>query len=516
MACRPKTKVAIIGAGFAGLGAARHLLSNGNDFELQIFEGASKVGGRIKSVCVPGDPTVELGGTFFYFSENTASELKTFVEDKGFVVDTVEGGASCDELTETDMPAYRLISNGEKLTNDLVMHYRQIYRKIQSELTKRATTGNWEYTIDSHWKKGDPEETSNLIEMDYGTYMARRFQSVLTSEAQSSNSTKAWLIMEHMNSYEAFMSGARDINLVDEFSCYQEPDGHMNLSCSHQDVVDRLAKDIPPECLQLNKEVRLIEWTPDARTGVQSSAEAPKPSATVTIVCTDGSKYSADHVIVTVSLGVLQWSCPSPSPSPLFSPQLPNEKISAIMKLGMGKATKVLLKFPAPLLSQPHRSIELFWLQKDFGYPEKYPWASRQFVILREGHSSSYTAIFVGEDALAVENASHVELAEGMCLVLERFLQKPVDRPVLIEKSTWCTDRLFLGAFSHAPKGHGNSDGNREMLAQPLHGSTPLQVLFAGEATHQTLYSTMYGAYDTGIREANRLLKFYAGSEQNV
>lgn len=515
MACRQKTRVAIIGAGFAGLGAARNLLSKG-DVEIRIFEAASKVGGRIKSVCIPGDPTVELGGTFFYFSESTAPDLKDFVEDKGFVVGTVDGGASCDELTETDMPAYRVISDGEKLTNGLVMHYRKIYQKIQREIYERATRGDWEYTIDSRWEKGDPKEASSVTEMDYGAYMARRFQSVLRSEAQCSDPSKAWLIMEHMNSYEAFMSGARDINLVDEFSCYEDPDGHLNLRCSHQDVVDALAKDIPPECLQLKKEVQLIEWTPDTRTGVQSSASTPKPSAAVTVMCTDGTKYSADHVIVTVSLGVLQLRCPSSSPTPLFSPQLPNEKISAITKLGYGNATKVLLKFPSPLLSQPHRSIELFWLEKDYSYPEKYPWASRQFVISREGNSSSYTAIFVGEDALAVENASDTEVAEGMCLVLEKFLQKPVDRPVLIVKATWCTDRFFQGAYSHAPKGHGNSNGNRETLAQPLNGSTPLQVLFAGEATHQTLYSTMYGAYDTGIREANRLLKFYAGSEQNV
>ena len=506
MECKPKTKVAIIGAGFAGLGAARLFLSHEN-FEVQILEATSQVGGRGKSVCVNDGPTVEFGCTFFYYHANMATSLKKIVEEKGFVVDTTVD--SCDELTETDMPAYRLISNGEKLPPNLVMHYREIYEKIQTELTERASTGNWEYTIDSRWGKG--EAIPNVTELDFDVYMARRFQSVLRSEPSSSNSTEARLIMEHMNSYEAFMNGGRDIDLVEEYTCYQDADGQINLSCSVQDVADALAKDIPQECLQLNKEVQLIQWTPGTRTGVQSTTcIAPKVSSPVTIVCTDGSKYQADHVIVTVSLGVLQQRCTTAS---LFSPQLPRKKVSAIMKLGMGKATKVFLKFPSPLVSQPHCSIELYWLEKDFGYPERYPWASRQYIILREGNSSTYTAIFTGEDALAVENASNTDVAEGICLVLEKFLRKPIDRPILVEKSTWCTDRLFLGCYSHTPKGIGNSTGNRKTLAQPLHGSMPLQVLFAGEATHETLYSTAYGAYDTGIREANRLLEFYAGND---
>ena len=505
MASKSKVRVAIIGAGFAGLGAARKLLSH-EKFDVQIIEAASKVGGRVKTVSVSGGPTVELGCTFFYYYRNTSSSLTDVVKEKGFVAGIMEGCS--DDITEADMPAYRVLSNGEKLPYDQVEYYQKMYFKIRDELSHRAATGDWEYVIDSQWEKGG---AIDLREVAYEEYIAKRFQSLLKPECADAISLDPKLIIEHLNSYEAYMSGkgSENIDLLTECVCYLDPDGQIILNCSYQDVADALAKDVPSKSLQLSKEVQVVHWTPYTSTAADAkhSTSTSGASAPVSILCTDGSHYSADHVIVTVSLGVLQQRCCSSSSSSFFSPQLPREKLSSIAKLGMGKCARVLLAFSSPLIAEPHRSIEFYWLEKDYGYPEEYPWASKQFLFARKGRSSMYIARFTGDDAVAVENTNASELAEGICLVLEKFLQKPIDRPLLVEKSTWCTDRLFLGTFSHHLKGSTTSD--RDVLSQPLHGSTPLQVLFAGEASHSTLYSTTHGAYNSGIREADRLIDFY-------
>jgi spermine oxidase len=81
--------------------------------------------------------------------------------------------------------------------------------------------------------------------------------------------------------------------------------------------------------VQLNKVVSTIHWNPDAgRTRVH---------------CTDGTQYTADHVIVTTSLGVLK-----ERHSTLFQPMLPTWKRAAIQHMEYGSLEKVFLEYLQP------------------------------------------------------------------------------------------------------------------------------------------------------------------------
>jgi monoamine oxidase len=64
--------------------------------------------------------------------------------------------------------------------------------------------------------------------------------------------------------------------------------------------------------IKYNKEVTCIKWK-------------NVPEAKVIVECSDGSSYTADHAIVTVSLGVLKEKAQS-----LFSPALPPQKLNTI------------------------------------------------------------------------------------------------------------------------------------------------------------------------------------------
>ena len=67
----------------------------------------------------------------------------------------------------------------------------------------------------------------------------------------------------------------------------------------------------------------------------------------------------------------------------------------------------------------------------------------------------------------------------------------------------WLSDPLFGGCYT-SDLISGNTSASIAALAEPLNKN---RVLFAGEATHIEYYSTVHGAYLTGVREADRLLK---------
>lgn len=79
----------------------------------------------------------------------------------------------------------------------------------------------------------------------------------------------------------------------------------------------------------------------------------------VTVKCTDGSSYIADHVIVTVSLGVLKKNHTN-----WFKPELPLFKINCIEHRTLGKVNKIFLKFPQKWWPSDFVSFDLIWTEE--------------------------------------------------------------------------------------------------------------------------------------------------------
>lgn len=96
----------------------------------------------------------------------------------------------------------------------------------------------------------------------------------------------------------------------------------------------------------LNKEVVNINWGGDV----------------VTLSCSDDTEYSADYVIFTASLGVLKDRHES-----LFTPQLPNDKVSAIEHSEHGSLEKIFLEFETPFWDESDNFAEylILWTQND-------------------------------------------------------------------------------------------------------------------------------------------------------
>lgn len=119
----------------------------------------------------------------------------------------------------------------------------------------------------------------------------------------------------------------------------------------------------------------------------------------------------------------------------------------------------------------------------------------------------------IGAAALAVESQPPEALAAHIGALLASFPAIPLPEGASpadefkVYTSSWGTDPCFQGSYSYP--GPRADVASVEALAAPLLArgdeAAPL-VCFAGEATNRHHMGTVHGAYETGLREAQRLL----------
>lgn len=218
----------------------------------------------------------------------------------------------------------------------------------------------------------------------------------------------------------------------------------------------------------------------------------------VTVTTGNGTQLTADYVIVTVPLGVLKQG------SIGFEPQLPADKQAAIRDMGMGVLDKVVLVF---------RPQDVFWNRNiDFIINLNTPddlsgrwtsWLSYQRLLgmpVLVALNAADTAMDVS--ALTDEQA----VAEAMEVLTRAYgnSSSPLPAPVETHVTRWGRDPLAFGAYSYYVT--GNPKNITGVLAAP-HG----RVLFAGEATSDNK-ATVLGALLSGRREAQRVLNMTAAA----
>ncbi|EYC03971.1 hypothetical protein Y032_0090g2341 [Ancylostoma ceylanicum] len=104
---------------------------------------------------------------------------------------------------------------------------------------------------------------------------------------------------------------------------HQFAGAHALLTDGCVELIERLAEGID---IRFEHEVRTIEW--------------PRTKKSVTVTCGNGKKFTADKVLVTVPLAVLQ------KHRIKFNPKLPDKKLKAMKYIGAGLIEKVAVRFP--------------------------------------------------------------------------------------------------------------------------------------------------------------------------
>ncbi|NXX58981.1 PAOX oxidase, partial [Scopus umbretta] len=312
---------------------------------------------------------------------------------------------------------------------------------------------------------------------------------------------------------ECCISGTHSMDLValEPFGEYVSLPG---LDCTfpggYSSLPDRMLSALPEGIVLLNKAVRTIRWRGSFREEGDEARDFP-----VQVECEDGDTFLADHVIVTVPLGFLK-----ERHQHFFQPPLPERKVEAIRRLGFGTNNKIFLEFERPFWEPQQQLLEVVWEDES---PLKEPstdleanWFKKLigFVVLQppEQHGHVLCGFIAGKESEYMETLSDAEVLGTMTHVLRTLTGNPhLPAPRSMFRSQWHSAPYTRGSYSYVAVGSSGDD--IDVLAQPLpedpEDPRPLQLLFAGEATHRTFYSTTHGALLSGWREAERLNQLF-------
>jgi spermine oxidase len=247
----------------------------------------------------------------------------------------------------------------------------------------------------------------------------------------------------------------------------------------------------------LKKEVSNIAWFDPTRNHL-------------TVTCSDGTKYDADHVISTVSLGVLKENYKS-----LFTPNLPAPKINAIEGLSFGAVDKIFVEFEKPFWDENWSGFSLLWSLNDSQSirSSSDAWMEDIFGFYRVDYQPNILCGWIsGPSARFMERLDNQTVMKGVLFLFDKFIGSRMKwtKPVKMLRSSWYSNNHFRGSYSYRSVTTDLLKTSANDLAHPL--SDPLGkpiLLFGGEATSEHYYSTVHGAIEAGWREASRLIDFY-------
>lgn len=483
-----RKRVIVIGAGPAGLTAARHLQRQG--FSVTILEARSRIGGRVftdrSSLSVP----VDLGASIITGVEaDVATERRP---DPSSLVCAQLGL----ELTvlNSDCPLYDIVT-GQKVPADLDEALEAEYNSLLDDMVLLVA------------QKGEQAMKMSLEDgLEYALVKRRMTRSARSSEeVEQNNFADASFNSE---------GGSTEENIIQEEV----------LSPLERRVMDWHYAHLEYGCAALLKEVSLPYWNQDdvyggfggahcmikggystvveslreglvihlnhIVTNVSYGSKEPGQSDIVRVSTSNGNEFVGDAVLITVPLGCLK------AETIKFSPPLPQWKCSSIQRLGFGVLNKVVLEFPS-----------VFWDDAVDYFGATAEETSRRghcfmfWNVRKTVGAPVLIALVVGKAAIDGQCLSSSDHVNHALMVLRKlFGEASVPDPVAYVVTDWGRDPFSYGAYSYVSIGASGED--YDILGRPVDNC----LFFAGEATCKEHPDTVGGAMMSGLREAVRII----------
>eukprot|EP00040_Diaphanoeca_grandis_P021582 m.115129 g.115129 ORF g.115129 m.115129 type:complete len:529 (-) comp28399_c0_seq2:129-1715(-) len=478
-AAKQTAEVIVIGAGWAGMGAADTLARNGVSFV--ILEATNRTGGRTHAINF-GDSSiknfvVEMGSNWVSgFGGGSAGNIPGY-PPKRFAVNPMQTLAEKNKLTRLLVPGgtnnmlnYKGVftSDGEVTdkTKQLRIAANAAYdcanrTSIDSEVdmtlrvaldkcgwlpkTSPEWTVDWAFTVDN---PGLPAERQSL------------FSAV-------PDTTYAW-----WGNNDGFVHDQHPrgwARLVDAFTADTIPSGDRRLI--------------------FNSHVTNINY------GCEASGDD-----LVTVTTSEGKQYTAKHVINTLPVGVMQHHYKT-----LFTPSLPTAQIRALADDGfvMANLTKVFVQFEEVFWDN---SLVRFLVSSEDGEKPSGNFAEWQNLNHESLIPGSQTILFMLGDPQSslYEGMSDAEVEEAVMKKVNLFAGRTVARPRALFISRHGYDPLSYGAYTgYEPNW---KDKYWTDLIRPLSSCDVEKVQFAGEGACDVIGGFTHGALIRGQYCAGRYL----------
>ena len=200
----------------------------------------------------------------------------------------------------------------------------------------------------------------------------------------------------------------------------------------------------------------------------------------------NGAVSEADYVLVTVPLGVLKANTIQ------FTPQLPTTKQNAIQKIGMNCVNKFLLTWDTAFWDDVQYISYTPEIRDKFNY----------FVNVKKFNPSANALMtFAYADyARATESMTDGEVIQEIMAHLKDIYGNNIPNPTHLLRTKWQSNENSFGAYAFTAV--GTEMRHFEDLAEEIED----KLFFGGEHTEVDYFSTVHGAYLSGIREADKII----------
>jgi len=493
-------KVIVMGAGVAGLSAARYLEDSGKATVI-VLEGRDRIGGRVHTYQFPALPQeqlpavkVDLGANYMH---GCGPGQKVF--ELACSLGIKSGEVANGHWESTEVAQWYSTKTGNQIEERTIVRMHNLFWRIQVRINKYFMKNKEETLradLETLYKRAKDEilgEKQVVLSQEEDAVLAVIVQKGWGYVSNLSNLSSSFLCQEEQTednldcclteSYtqHCVVRMKKKVRRSKSLKIERTRRDHQNdrICLGYEWLTKYLAEGITIHKNTICKEVNLDD----------SSIEDPH----VSVRCANGDIYKGDFVICALPLGVLKEK--SNRTSVKFNPPLSKAKQTAIHTIGSGAHNKIVLRF---------RPQDVFW-------PRDIPQINTddlRFNFLNLERYGSEGMLMVHVFPPLAYNWDGMSDKKVVAQVVEclRLMFRPnkMPHPVDYIVTRWDTDDFSLGSYSYVAQ--GNSIDEVTELIMP-HTSTFRRVLFCGEACSIGGFQCVNGAYESGENCAKAIIE---------